>query len=77
MLALYWYFQTSYCSTRTPAWPAPQGCDGTATFYNPDWQMADAADSWQAAHDWPPDPQWTESNWQQLSLRIYQVSTAY
>ncbi len=50
-----------------------QGCDGTATFYEPDWQMSSAADDWPAALDWPPDPQWTESNWQQLRLRIYQV----
>lgn len=61
-------------SAMTTAWAVAQDCDGTATFYNPDWQMTDAADSWQAAHDWPPDPQWTESNWQQLRLRIYQVS---
>ncbi|KAK9827925.1 hypothetical protein WJX74_009599 [Apatococcus lobatus] len=39
-----------------------QDCDGTATFYNPDWQMTHAADSWHAAHGWPPNPQWTESS---------------
>ncbi|KAK9827821.1 hypothetical protein WJX74_003910 [Apatococcus lobatus] len=49
-----------------------RGCDGVATFCQPDWQITNAADSRQFAHGSPPDPQWTESIWQQLRLCIYQ-----
>lgn len=40
------------------------GCDGNVTVNDFRWQVTDAAQEWAAKYAWPPDPLWTESNWQ-------------
>ena len=43
------------------------------------WGMSNASEGWEAAHGWPPDPEWTESNWPAGGVpeyRLYQVGSA-
>jgi hypothetical protein len=42
---------------------ACEGCDGTLGPFS--WAEANASDAWAAAHGWPADPMWVESNWPQ------------
>ena len=40
------------------------------------WGMSNASAEWEAALGWPPDPEWTESNWPPAGVpqyRLYQV----
>ena len=40
------------------------------------WGISNASRAWEAAHKWPPDPEWTESNWPAGGVpayRLYQV----
>ncbi|GBF91523.1 nicastrin [Raphidocelis subcapitata] len=40
---------------------ACDGCDGTLGPFS--WAETNASDAWSAAHGWPADPMWAESNW--------------
>lgn len=44
------------------------------------WGLSNASRAWEAAHGWPPDPEWTESNWPPAGVpqyRLYQVGRAW
>lgn len=51
-------------------------CDGAASRWQPQWEVTQEAAQWERRLGWPPDPQWTESNWPttQPYLQLYQVS---